>query len=214
MKKEKKKRKLKTWPIVLVFFIVTFGILGYCVSDIYSSLKAGDKTQKKVIVNEIKDYNYTLEETKDKYFKSLFKELQKTLENETVDEEKYATLVSKLFISDFYSLKNAVNKNDIGGLQFVYSDYKDTFLKLAKESIYKYVTNNMYGKREQELPMVTDVEVTDIKTSEFKSQSGITDASAYDVSLKVSYEKDLGYPTVINLTLVHEDKKLSVASLK
>ena len=47
-----------------------------------------------------------------------------------------------------------------------------------------------------------------------QSKSGVNDDSAYDVSLKVTYDDDLDYPTVLNLTLVHEDNKLSVASMK
>lgn len=214
MKREKKKRKLKSWPIVALFFIVTVGILFYCVVDIKNSLKGQKGANEVQVVNEIKEYNYQLEDTDCKYYKSVFKELQKELAKETVDEEAYASLISKLFVADFYSLKSAVNKNDVGGRQFVYSDYQETFLKLAKDSVYKYVENNIYGKREQDLPLVTDVEVTDVKESTYKSNGGVKDDSAYDVSLKLTYEEDLGYPTIVNLALIHEDKKLSVASMK
>ena len=59
-------------------------------------------------------------------------------------------LISKLFVIDFYSLNSALNKNDIGGKEFVYRNYQEDFSKLAKETIYKYVENNIYGKRNQE----------------------------------------------------------------
>lgn len=214
MRSEKrKKRKLKSWPLVVLFFVITIGILVYCVLDIKNSLKSKGKSSEVQVVNEISNYGYKLEETDTKYFKSLFNKLKKELEKETVDEQEYASLVSQLFITDFYSLDAAINKNDIGGRQFVYSDFEDTFIKLAKSSVYKYVENDTYGKRDQELPNVTNVEVTDIKRSTYKSDSK-SDDNAYDVSLKVTYKKDLGYPTVINLTLIHDDKLLSIASMK
>ena len=206
MRSEKrKKRKLKSWPLVVLFFVITIGILVYCVLDIKTSLKGKGKSTKVQVLNEIKEYGYKLEETDNKYFKSLFNKLKKELEKEEINEEEYASLVSQLFITDFYSLDDAINKNDIGGRQFIYSDYEDTFVKLAKSTVYKYVENDTYGKRDQDLPTITKVEVTDIKQSTYKSDSGVTDSSAYD---------DLGYPTVINLTLVHDDKKLSIASMK
>ena len=215
MRSEKrKKRKLKSWPLVVLFFVITIGILVYCVLDIKTSLKGKGKSTKVQVLNEIKEYGYKLEETDNKYFKSLFNKLKKELEKEEINEEEYASLVSQLFITDFYSLDDAINKNDIGGRQFIYSDYEDTFVKLAKSTVYKYVENDTYGKRDQDLPTITKVEVTDIKQSTYKSDSGVTDSSAYDVSLKVTYKEDLGYPTVINLTLVHDDKKLSIASMK
>ena len=215
MRRERKKRRLKTWPLVLIFFIVTIGILIYCAIDIKNSLKGKGNSNQVQVLNEIKDYGYKLEETDSKYFKTLFNQLKKLLEeNETVDEEAYASLVSQLFITDFYSLDASINKNDIGGRQFVYSKFEETFLKLAKGSVYKYVENNTYGKRKQDLPSITNVEVTDIKKGTYKSDSGVEDEEAFDVSLKVTYKEDLGYPTVINLTLIHEDNKLVVASMK
>ena len=49
--------------------------------------------------------------------------------DEIVDEEKYATYISQMFLADFYTLNSALNKNDVGGVQFVYKDYQEDFLK-------------------------------------------------------------------------------------
>lgn len=209
-----RKRKLKSWPFTLLFFIIVFGILIYCFKDIKGSLSKGESAKKVQVLDQIEGYDYSLSENDTKYYKSLFKDLKKNLESEKKDEEKYASVMSQMFIADFFDLNSAINKNDIGGLQFIYSDFKDTFLKLAKNSIYKYVESNMYKDRNQELPIVTNVEVTDISTSNYTSQGGVSDESAYYVSVKITYEKDLGYQTVANLIMVHKDKKLEIVEMK
>lgn len=211
---KKSKRKLKSWPIMLLFFILIIGILVYCVIDIKNSLGTGEKAKQVQVLSEIQEYGYSLKENDSKYYKKLFKSLDKELNKDIVDEEKYASLVSQLFISDFFSLDAAINKNDIGGEQFVYKDYKETFLKFAKNSIYKYVENNIYKDRNQELPLVSDVEVTDIKTDSYTSDTGVSDDSAFYVSVKITYEKDLSYQTIATLVLVHNDKKLEIVEMK
>ena len=72
MRRERKKRRLKTWPLVLIFFIVTIGILIYCAIDIKNSLKGKGNSNQVQVLNEINDYGYKLEETDSKYFKTLF----------------------------------------------------------------------------------------------------------------------------------------------
>ncbi len=203
----KKRRKLKSWPITLTFFLVVFGILIYCVIDIKSSLLNKKGSTKVQVLDKMDDYDYLLNENDPKYFKSLFKLLKKELEKDPVNEENYASLISQLFIVDFFSLDSAINKNDIGGEQFVYKDYRPTFLKFAKDGIYKYVENNIYKNRKQQLPIVSKVEITDVKSASYTSNSGVNDESAFYVSVKISYEVDMQYQTVATLTLVHNDNK-------
>ena len=47
------------------------------------------------------------------YYKDLFKELKDLLSKEDYSDSKYAELVSKLFVADFYDLNSKLNKNDI-----------------------------------------------------------------------------------------------------
>ena len=91
------------------------------------------------IVDQLKDYGYTLNDNATSYYKSLFQELKKNLESESKDEEAYAKLVAQLFITDFFTLENKVSKNDIGGMQFIYDTAFDTLEKMAREWIYHYV---------------------------------------------------------------------------
>ena len=205
----KKKRKMKkSFKILLVFVVVLIlAIVGF---------KLTNKKEEKQVVkveDSLDDYGYVLNENETKYYKDLFKELKKVLNSENIDEEKYATLVGQLFLADFYNLDNKITKNDIGGIQFVYTPYQSDFSKFAVESIYHYVENSLYEKRDQELPIVTSVDITDIKQISFDYQDQ-TDENAWTFYYKINYEKDLGYQSEGTMTLVHNEKKLEIVDLQ
>lgn len=211
MIKNKKKRRIKASAVIVLLVIIVLVILVLSFKSLFSSLKP--KEQKKVeVLDTIEKYGYKLDENDPKYFKQLFKQLKKELEKDKIDEEKYATLLSQLFITDFYSLNHTINKNDVGGTQFVYKSYQDTFEDFAKNSIYHYVENNMYNNRKQELPDIKEVKVIDITKDSFTSNT-VSDEEAYNVTMKLTYEKDLGYPTEAKLVLVHSNDKLEIASM-
>lgn len=208
----KRKRKLKTWPIIALFCFVIFGILIYCLFHVYDSLKTKDTKEVKIL-NKIEGFDYTLNENDSAYVTEIFHKLKDVLEKEIVDEEQYATLVSKIFIADFYTLNSAVNKNDIGGVQFVYESYQDTFLKKAKGTVYRYVENNIYGDRDQNLPIVSGVEIERIEQKLYDSTE-VTDPKAYYITANVTYKEALSYPAKISLILVHQEDKLEIAVMK
>lgn len=207
-----KKRKIKPWPVILTLIICCFIVLLFCLVDIYRSLKSGNISQVKVL-ETIENFDYKLDENDSAYVKSLFKDLKKVLEEEQVDEQSYASLMSQIFVADFYSLKQAINKNDVGGTQFVYEPYQNDFIASAKSTIYAYVENNIYGTRNQALPLVSNVEVTDIQSTEYESDM-VSDQKAYLVDLYVTYEETLDYPNHVSLTLVHNDDKLQIVKMQ
>lgn len=211
MAKNKKKRKIKTSFIIAVLVIIVLIVLVISFKDLFDSLTTKD--QKKVeVLDTIEKYGYKLDENDSKYFKQLFKSLKKELEKEKINEKKYATLVSQLFITDFYSLNHVINKNDVGGTQFVYKDYQDTFESHAKNTVYRYVENNIYNNRKQTLPDIKNVEITDISKDTFTAEKA-SDTEAYYVTMKLTYEKDLGYPTTATLILIHSNDKLEIAAM-
>ena len=118
-----------------------------------------------------------------------------------------------MFLTDFLSLNQTINANDIGGTEFVYSDYKETFIKKAKDTIYSYVESNIYGKRKQELPEVKEVKIKNTKKSSYTS-SKINDEEAYYIECEIIYKKDLGYQKNASLILVHNNEKLEIVSMK
>ncbi len=207
----KKKRKLNIKRIAIVIILFALIIVGVV-------LAIQKFTGKKETVNEVKEvaaieaYGYSLKENATAYYKKLFKELEKTLNADEVDEEKYADLVAQMFIADFFNLDNKISKNDVGGAQFVYSDYKTDFEKYAMDSMYKSVESDVYGERNQELPEVTNVTVTKIKQDSYKYGDN-TDDNAYIYNFETEYKEDLGYQTSGSLTLIHNGKKIEVASM-
>lgn len=209
---KQKKRRIKVNLILSLIVVVLVGIMIYCIFDIFSSMTS--KTPNSVeVLDKIEGYDYELNENDSAYFESLFVDLKKTLESEEVDEEKYASLVSQLFITDFYSLEYAINKNDVGGIQFIYKDYQNDFISKAKTSVYNYVENNIYGDRKQELPAVTEVIINSVETENYIFDNDVEDSNSYVVNVSVTYSKDLGYPTEITLVLIHNNNKLEVAKM-
>ena len=208
MAKQTKRKMKKSFKILLfVVIILVLVFVGYKLTN----KKTEDKKVK--VEDSLEEYGYVLNENETQYYKDLFKELKKVLNSDNVDEEKYATLVGKLFLADFYNLDNKITKNDIGGVQFVYTPYQSDFSKFAVESIYHYVENSLYEKRDQELPIVTSVDITNIKQTSFDYQEK-TDEEAWTFNYKINYEIDLGYQTEGTMTLVHNEKKLEIVDLK
>ena len=114
---------------------------------------------------------------------------------------------------DFYNLDNKVSKNDIGGVQFIYSPYKENFVLEASETVYKYIEHNLYKDRTQQLPVVDSSYVDSIKTEKYQYKK-IKDDEAYSVNVKLTYKKDMGYPSNVVVKLLHNGDKLEVYYMK
>lgn len=207
----KRKRKIKTGRILTLILLigllvgtVIFGL------DKYSSKKPTSNKVKDI--STIEGYDYTLKENATSYYKGLFKKLDSTLSEDPVNEEEYMLLVSQMFVADFFNLDNKISKNDVGGVQFVYKDYREDFEKYAMDSIYKSVESNLYGNRKQKLPIVTDVKVNKVKNESYKYGNS-SDDKAYVVNFDITYKEDLGYQSEGSLVIIHNDKKMEVASM-
>ena len=207
----KMKRKISISKILTFIIIILFIILFFAIKDIIVKMKNVGQNEVQVVDN-IEEYGYSMNENDSSYFKELFEKLKLLLKKDSYDEEEYASLISQLFITDFYSLDKALNKNDIGGTQFVYTDYQSDFIELAKESVYATVENNIYGNRNQELPLVKEVTIDDVSKTSFEMK-GFEDEKAYEVKLSISYVKDLDYPKEATIVLVHANNKLEIAQL-
>lgn len=207
-----KKKKFKFKTIMIFIFILLIIGLCFCIKDIIGVLKSNGASEVEVL-SEIKDYGYTLNENDSEYFKEKFMLLKTELDKKEIDEEKYASLISELFVIDFYSLNSSLNKNDVGGIQFVYTDYQADFVKFAKEGIYKYVENNIYGNRKQDLPIVNETEVKSIEQDKATFDNNVEDTKAYYVDVLITYKKDLEYSKEAKLVIIHKDNKLEIAKL-
>ena len=198
---------MKKNKMFLVVFLVVFGLIIYF--GIFNNKKVIEEAKK---IDTIEKYNYNLYDNSTKEYETIFKELKKELDKESIDEEKYVELVSKLFIIDFYTLNNKLTNLNIGGVEFVHSDIINNFKEKAKDTIYKYVESNIYGDRNQKLPIVKEVEIIKIEQKAFVYDDN-TDNKAFYVSANWEYEKDLDYETSKKLIFVHEDNKLSLVEM-
>lgn len=211
MAKKKKKRKLKKQVKILIIIIV-IAVIGIGFFLLLKPTGSKKKVNKIEVTDKIEGYGYTLNDNATSYQKKLFAELKSILESSDVNDEEYAKTMSKLFLADFYNLDNKVTKSDIGGVQFVYKSYQDDFAKAAAAGMYYYIESDIYGKRKQELPVVSSVEVADIKETPVKYQDK-SDNKGYVVDLTITYQKDLGYQEDVSLTLIHTDKKLEIVNM-
>ena len=207
--KKKAKRVLVGFLIILV---VVLGILAFK-DKIFGNTSNGVKEVK--VVNKIEKYGYTLKENKPKEYKKMFEELKKILEAKEVDEEAYAKKLSEMFIYDFYSLQDKTAKTDIGGVEFVYGDFLPNFLQNAQNTYYKYVENNIYGNRNQSLPVVSDIEVVSVEKQAF-AYGDKTDNEAYKVNIKWGYTESefATYQKEADIIFIHDDIKLSLVELQ
>lgn len=201
----KLKRKYVVRRLVLLFLVL--GIFVFAINQVFF------KNDKIEVVSQIDDYPYYLENNATKIYKKYFRELEKELEDLKVDEENYVSLVSQLFIIDFYTLSNKVTNQDVGGVQFIHSSIQDNFSLKATDTIYKYVESNIYGNRSQKLPTVKDVKVSSVKNISYQYNDSI-DEFAYQVEVSISYKRDLGYDKSKTIILVHEDNVLSIVEVK
>lgn len=198
----KKKNKSDTLKIIVFVMIgvLLFGFLGYRVYNDFFN-----KPDAKKEIESIGLYGYSLHDRDSSAYKDTFKELNKALSTNNIDYKNYATLVSKLFIMDLFTLDNKLGSTDIGGLQFIHKDLKENFKENMGDTIYKYVEINIDGKRTQELPVVKEVTVSDVLETKYTYNN--KDYPAYVVTANWEYEKDLGYQKSMKITFI-KDKNI------
>lgn len=204
---EKNKKRIIIFIIALLVILVTIFFLTN-----NKKKQVGNISDAKEVDN-IENFGYVLYDNKSSYYKSTFDELKKLLTGEEKDEKKYAELISKLFVIDFYSLNDKVSNTDIGGIDFIYEDARKSFINHATKTIYNYVESNVYGDRKQELPTVKEVTIQNTKTVNYQGEK-TSDPLAYEIVVDISYEKDLKYPTNVKITLVHKNDKLYIVDIK
>lgn len=200
----------KKLGIIIVIIVVSIVVLTTILIKMWPKSNGQEEVR---VINQIEEYGYILEEDETSLHKNYFEELVDVLDASSVDEEKYAELVVKLFVSDFYNLDNKITKNNVGGIQYITDAAEENMVLKAKDTIYKYVENNLDNTRKQKLPIVTDIEVTDIKNIDFEYGTK-EDEEAYEVVVNWTYKEDLGYQDEATIRLIHDGKKLGIAELE
>ena len=201
------KKKYKVLLVILIIFII--GIAGLLVAK---NITGKNETKNVKVVDTIVDFSYTLDERDTDLMKENYKELKTIIKEKNIDYQEYSKVIAKLFIIDLYTLDNKINKYDVASLEYVYPDSLDNFKLNVEDTLYKKIEDNTFGKRTDKLPIVSSIEVTDIRESTFKLKE--EEVNSYEVSLMWEYEKDEGYDKEGVVTLVKVDKKIFVVEYK
>ncbi len=206
--KLKKGVKKTLISVLLIVLIVIGGIF------VYKQFFKKEKTKEIKVVDNISKYGYKLKENKPEKYKKMFAELKEILSKDKVDEEAYVKKISEMFVYDFYSLDDKLAKTDIGGVDFVYSGVMENFLTNAQDTYYKYVESNIYGNRNQKLPIVNEIEVKNVENKAF-AYGDKNDENAFYVQVNWSYTDELfsDYQTNAELVFIHDDIKLSLVQV-
>lgn len=203
---KKRKNKTSSFRKVLIIVLVIGTIIGLFY---YSNRK---KLQVITIISSIDEYGYYLESNATDVYKKYYDELNSLLDKKEIDEKEYASLISKLFVIDFYTLNNKITNKNIGGVQFIHSNLKDKFIDESSNTIYKYVKSNLYGNRKQKLPEVKTVDVEKIDEIEYKN-GDYKDDTGYEVVVDVKYVRNYDYPETVRLKLINENDKLVIVEI-
>lgn len=197
---------MKKKKIGLVILVL---VLLYSIGGIYYNITHRDSVDNSVkSIDMIDKYGYVLKSNATNLQKELFNELKTILNNDNINDDAYAKTISKMFVTDLYTLSNKVNKYDVGGTEYVLESGRDNFKVNVQDTLYKYLEDNSDGKRSQILPMVVSVSADEIRDTKYKI--GDNESDAKKVSLTLSYNEDLGYDTKVTLILIKSDGKYYV----
>lgn len=199
--------KKKYKRLIILFVVVALLAIGCFL--IFKMLKKDDVQENVNVVDSISEYGYNLDDRDTELMKNIYEELKDVLLADTIDYEKYADTLARLFVIDLFTMNNKINKYDVGGTEYVYPDAIENFKLNVEDTIYKHMENNSSGKRKQNLPEVSSIDVLSTEVGEYTI--GETDTfDAYIVDLAWEYVSDLGYDDNATVTLVKMEDKLYV----
>ena len=200
------KKKYKKIIIVLVILLLlVFGAFAYC--KFFKSRPVDTPIKEVKVTNTIENYGYNLEDRDTKLYKDKYEKLKELLSKDDYDKDEYIKLISELFIIDLYTIDNKISRYDVGGTEFMYTGAVSSFKASVENSLYKTVENDLEDNRNQALPVVSSIEITNYEptTYEMPDQTVI---DGYKVNLSWQYEKDLGYDDTGVLIVIPDGSKL------
>lgn len=191
--------------VVIVVSLIGIGSYFILLSNDNNEIKENKKS-----IDEIKIYNLRLNESDSEEFKSEFNNLKTILSKSEIDSEEYALSVAKLFVIDLYTMDSKINKYDVGGSELVLSSFKDNYMLNVTNTLYNYMNDNTDGKRKQNLPHVSKVDVIKSDTKEYTINGDNTPYNSYVYNMKITYKYDLGYDSEVEVIVVNKDNFMYV----
>lgn len=191
--------------VVIVVSLIGIGSYFILLSNDNNEIKENKKS-----IDEIKIYNLRLNENDSEEFKSEFNNLKTILSKSEIDSEEYALSVAKLFVIDLYTMDSKINKYDVGGSELVLPSFKDNYMLNVTNTLYNYMNDNTDGKRKQNLPHVSKVDVIKSDTKEYTINGDNTPYNSYVYNMKITYKYDLGYDSEVEVIVVNKDNFMYV----
>lgn len=213
-KKKKEKKGLSDGGRIALFTFVIIVVISLIGVSSYFLLvpKNDEKPQEEIKKNakSIEGYGITVDDLDTNIYKEEFELLRKNLTSDNINYDDYAESVAKLFIIDLYTIKNKINKYDVGGTEFVLPEGKDNYITNVSDTIYKYVEDNTNGSRTQKLPVVSGVTITDTEESTFEIESEKKKYDSYVFNIEIEYTNDYGYDKKAEVIVINKDNFMYV----
>jgi len=198
--------KNKKWVLFIIGVLIILNV-GFFVYQMFLK-NANNEINETKILDTIENYDYSLEDRDSNLYKEEFNNLKQNLASDEINYDEYAESVAKLYIIDLYTLNNKLNKYDVGGKEFIYSKALDNYILKVEDTLYKYIEDNTYDQRDQELPTVKSIEVTNDDVSTYIIDD--TTYDSYEITLNWEYETDNEYDTSAIVTIIKVDNKLVI----
>lgn len=195
------------FSIIIVIVIAGIGFFAY---KILVENKPKDDNQK-INPNKqtIEGYGISVDDLDSDLYREEYEILKKNLLSDSINYEDYAKSVAKMFIIDLYTIKNKINKYDVGGCEFVLPNFVENYKINVTDTIYKYVADNSLNDRTQNLPVVNEISIESMekKTYDIKDDKSY---EAYKFSIVWGYSTDLGYETKGEVIVILKDDKMYI----
>lgn len=188
-----------------IIFVVVLGIVFSLIFTINQDNKPPKKEPVKI------EYKEATQETA--LMSDIYNQLKTAINRD--NKEDIRQLVGAYFVVDYFTLSNK-KENQIGGVDYFYSDKKNDFTAYAKNGYYKDA--NEYIKQKQNTQEVIKYTILSNEQSLNKALSGLEDYSYYDIKIKVEFNQTneilnaLEYTTTV--TLIEKDQRFSVVAME
>lgn len=197
--------KNKKWLLLIIGGLILLNT-GFFVYQMF--FKATKEATETKILDTIKNYNYNLEDRDNTLYKNEFNSLKTNLTSDSINYDDYAKSIAKLYIIDLYTLDNKLNKYDVGSKEFIYHKALDNYILKVEDTLYKYIEDNTYNQRNQDLPTVKSIIITNFQTSTYTLDN--TTYDSYEITLSWEYEKTNTYDKTAKVIVIKEADKLSI----
>lgn len=193
-------RNLLLFIIPILILCGVFGFISYnSIKDLTGSAKGEEQTSQ--YKNSIESMGYYLRPDATSLQVEYFKELQGLVKDGT-NKEEIAACVAKNFVADFYTWSNKSGSYDIGGVFYIYKQSKNSVIKQARNTYYKYLTYyiNTFGQDKM-------LEVSSVEASAAPTTYEINDKNyeAFFVTCEWAYKNEDTFKE-LNVLMPSEDQ--------